>query len=98
MATHTITNSGPRNVEIIKIMRKKYNDDGAAAAAAQTPPGTFTPVTIDQFVQITFERVRNSWKRHYRDELDAALAPTEAAALAAAQAALETAAGGVDGN
>ena len=94
MPNHTISNTGPRNIEIIKIMRKKYNDDGAAEAAAQNPPGSFTPVTIDQFVQISFERQRNSWKRHYSDEIDAALAGPEVAALAAAEAAVRTKAGG----
>ena len=96
MANHTIVNTGPRNVEIMKIMRKKYNDDGAAQAAAQNPPGSFTPITIDQFVQLTFESWRNSWKRAHSDEIDAALASPEMVALAAAKAAVRTKAGAAD--
>lgn len=96
MATHTITNTGVRNVEIMKIMRRKYNEDGAARAAAANPPEVFTPVTIDQFVQRTFESWRNSWKRAYADEIDTALAAPEMGALQAAKAAVRAKAGAAD--
>ena len=96
MANYTITNTGVRNVEIMKIMRKKHNDDGAARAAAANPPEVFTPVTVDQFVQLTFEGWRNSWKRAYADEIDAALAAPEMVALQAAKNAVRAKAGETD--
>jgi len=96
MANHTITNTGVRNVEIMKIMRRKYNEDGAARAAAANPPEVFTPVTVDQFVQLTFESWRNSWKRAYADEIDDALAAPEMGALQAAKAAVRAKAGAAD--
>lgn len=97
MPNHTITNTGVRNVEIMKIMRRKYNEEQAALAAAKNPPEVFTPVTIDQFVQIKFEDWRNSWKRAYADEIDAALAAPEMVALQAAKDAVRAKAGATDG-
>ena len=96
MAVFSITNTGVRNVEIMKIMRRKYNEDGAARAAAANPPEVFTPVTIDQIVQRTFESWRNSWKRAYADEIDEALAAPEMVALQAAKAAVRAKAGAAD--
>ena len=95
MAVFSITINGPRRIEAINQARGVYNAEQAANAAAQVPPVAFTPLTREQYLQMVIDSAVQSWKQRFATEISAALAPTQAAALAAAQAALETAAGGI---
>jgi len=97
MATLNYTYTGARNIEGVNQARAVYNAEQAAIAAAQTPPGSFTPLTRDQYLTVVLDNALRSWKRHYADQISIALAPTQAAALAAAKDALDTATGGGEG-
>ena len=93
MAVFTQNITGARRLEGINQARKAYNTEQAALAAAQTPPGTFTPLTREQYIELRVISMADSWKEHYSDEIDAALAAPEMVALAAAQAAVRGKAG-----
>ena len=96
MTTFTQIITGARRLEGINQARKAYNAEQAALAAAQTPPGSFTPLTREQYIELRVIGMADSWKEHYADEIDAVLAAPEVAALAAAQAAVRTKAGAKD--
>lgn len=86
MANYTVTITGNRKVESIKQARQAYNAANAAIDG-------FTPLANNEaYVQRVMSNAVESWKKLYKAEIDNALAPAEAAALAAAQAALEAAA------
>jgi hypothetical protein len=65
-------------------------------AAAQTPPVAFTPLTREQYLQRVIDSAVASWRSRFADEIDAALATTEMAALEAAKAAVRAKAGAAD--
>lgn len=91
MANYTVTVTGNRKTEAIKQARLAYNKANEGVEG-------FTPLTTqEQYVQHVIDSAVISWRKLYREKIDAALAPTEAAALAAAQAALAQAAGPEDG-
>lgn len=96
MAIFSSNVPGARRNEGINQARKVYNTDQAALAAAQTPPGSFTPLTREQYVEMCVINMADSWARHYSDEVDAALAAPEMQALRDAKAALRAKAGAVD--
>ena len=96
MATFTQNITGARRLEGINQARKAYNAEQAALAAAQTPPGSFTPLTREQYIELRVIGMADSWKEHYADEIDAALAAPEMVALAAAKAAVRAKAGAKD--
>lgn len=98
MATFSITITGNRKIEAINQVRAIYNAAETAKAAALTPPGPAVNLTREQYLQMVIDSAVQSWKMQFADQISAALAPTEAAAAAAAKAALDTAAGGVNGN
>lgn len=97
MATLNYTYTGARNIEGVNQARAVYNTEKAAEAAAKSPPENFTPLTREQYLTLVLDNTLRSWKRYYADQISLALAPTQAAALAAAQDALDTATGGKDG-
>ena len=97
MATLNYTYTGARNIEGVNQARAVYNAAAAAEASAKNPPETFTPLTRDQYLTLVLDNALRSWKRHYANEISIALAPAQAAALAAAKEALDTAAGGPEG-
>ena len=96
MTTFTQIITGARRLEGINQARKAYNAEQAALAAAQTPPGSFTPLTREQYIELRVIGMADSWKEHYADEIDAALAAPEMVALAAAKAAVRAKAGAKD--
>ena len=98
MATLNYTYTGARNIEGVNQARAVYNAAAAAEAAAKNPPETFTPLTSEQYLTLVLDNALRSWKRHYADQISLALAPAQAAALAAAQGALDTATGGKGGD
>lgn len=98
MATLNYTYTGARNIEGVNQARAVYNAAAAAEAAAKNPPETFTPLTREQYLTLVLDNTLRSWKRHYADQISLALAPAQAAALAAAQDALNTATGGKNGD
>ena len=93
MATLNYTYTGARNIEGVNQARAVYNAEQAAEAAAKNPPEAFTPLTREQYLTLVLDNTLRSWKRHYADQISLALAPAQAAALAAAQGALDTATG-----
>lgn len=97
MATLNYTYTGARNIEGVNQARAVYNAAAAAEAAAKNPPETFTPLTREQYLTLVLDNALRSWKRHYADQISIALAPAQAAALAAAKDALDTATGGSAG-
>ena len=97
MATLNYTYTGARNIEGVNQARAVYNAAAAAEAAAKNPPETFTPLTREQYLTLVLDNALRSWKRHYADKISLALAPTQAAALAAAQADLDAVTGGAEG-
>lgn len=97
MATLNYTYTGARTIEGVNQARAVYNAAAAAEAAAKTPPEAFTPLTREQYLTLVLDNALRSWKRHYADQISLALAPAQAAALAAAKEALDTAAGGPEG-
>lgn len=98
MATLNYTYTGARNIEGVNQARAVHNAAAAAEAAAKTPPEAFTPLTREQYLTLVLDNALRSWKRHYADQISLALAPAQAAALAAAQDALDTATGGKGGD
>ena len=96
MAVFSITINGPRRIEAINQARAVYNTAAAAEAAAQTPPVAFTPLTREQYLQRVLDSAVDSWRSRFADEIDAALATTEVAALEAAKAAVRAKAGAKD--
>ncbi len=98
MATLNYTYTGARNIEGVNQARAVHNAAAAAEAAAKTPPEAFTPLTREQYLTLVLDNTLRSWKRHYADQISLALAPAQAAALAAAQDALDTATGGKNGD
>ena len=98
MATLNYTYTGARNIEGVNQARAVYNAAAAAEAAAKNPPEAFTPLTREQYLTLVLDNALRSWKRHYADQISLALEPAKAAALAAAQDALDTATGGKDGD
>ena len=94
MATLNYTYTGARNIEGVNQARAVYN----AAAAAKNPPETFTPLNREQYLTLVLDNTLRSWKRHYADQISLALAPAQAAALAAAQDAIDKATGGKNGD
>ena len=96
MAVFSITITGPRRIEAINQARGVYNTAAAAEAAAQTPPVAFTPLTREQYLQRVIDSAVDSWRSRFADEIDAALATTEMAALEAAKAAVRAKAGAKD--
>lgn len=97
MATLNYTYTGARNIEGVNQARAVYNTEKAAEAAAKNPPETFTPLNREQYLTLVLDNALRSWRRHYADQISLALAPAQAAALAAAKDALDTAAGGPEG-
>ena len=98
MATLNYTYTGARNIEGVNQARAVYNAAAAAEAAAKTPPEAFTPLNREQYLTLVLDNALRSWRRHYADQISLALAPAQAAALAAAQDALDTATGGKNGD
>ena len=98
MATLNYTYTGARNIEGVNQAPAVYNAAAAAEAAAKTPPEAFTPLTREQYLTLVLDNALRSWKRHYADQISLALAPAQAAALAAAKEALDTATGGKNGD
>lgn len=96
MAVFSITINGPRRIEAINQARAVYNTAEAANAAAQVPPVAFTPLTREQYLQRVIDSAVASWRSRFADEIDAALATTEMAALEAAKAAVRAKAGAKD--
>jgi len=96
MAVFSITINGPRRIEAINQARGIYNAEQAANAAAQVPPVAFTPLTREQYLQMVIDSAVASWRSRFADEIDAALATTEMAALEAAKAAVRAKAGAKD--
>ena len=96
MAVFSITINGPRRIEAINQARAVYNTAEAANAAAQTPPVAFSPLTREQYLQRVLDSAVDSWRSRFADEIDAALATTEVAALEAAKAAVRAKAGAKD--
>ena len=96
MAVFSITITGARKIEAINQARGIYNAEQAAIAAAQTPPVAFTPLTREQYLQRVIDSAVDSWRSRFADEIDAALATTEMAALEAAKAAVRAKAGAKD--
>ena len=96
MAVFSITINGPRRIEAINPARGVYNAAAAAEAAAQTPPVAFSPLTREQYLQRVIDSAVASWRSRFADEIDAALATTEMAALEAAKAAVRAKAGAKD--
>jgi len=87
MATYTITVTGARKVEALRIERAKVN-------AARVVRGLAPLATNEEFVQDMIDEEVKRLKKKHADAISAALHPTEAAAVTAAQAALAAAAGG----
>lgn len=98
MATLNYTYTGARNIEGVNQARAVYNAAAAAEAAAKNPPEAFTPLTREQYLTLVLDNALRSWRRHYADQISLALAPAQAAALAAAKEALDTATGGKNGD
>ena len=93
MAVFSITIVAPLLIESINQALSVYNTAAAAEAAAQTPPVAFTPLTREQYLQRVIDSAVASWRDRFADEIDAVLAGSEVAALAAAKAAVRAAAG-----
>lgn len=87
MATYTITVTGARKVEALRIERAKVN-------AARAVRGLAPLATNEAFVQDMIDEEVKRLKAKHASAISVALHPTEAAALAAAQAALDAAAAG----
>lgn len=98
MATLNYTYTGARNIEGVNQACAVYNAAAAAEAAAKNPPDAFTPLTREQYLTLVLDNALRSWRRHYADQISLALAPAQAAALAAAKEALDTATGGKNGD
>ena len=96
MAVFSITITGARTIEAINQARKIYNDEQTAIAAAQTPPGAPVSLNREQYLQMVIDSAVASWRARFADEIDAALATTEVAALEAAKAAVRAKAGAKD--
>lgn len=87
MATYNITVTGARKIEALRIERVKTN-------AERIRRGRPTFATNEEFVQHLIDEEVKQLKVRHADAITAALHPTEAAAVAAAQAALDAAAAG----
>lgn len=87
MATYNITVTGVRKVEGLRIERAKQN-------IARAVRGLAPFANNEEFVQHLVDEEVKRFKARHADAITATLHPTEAAAVAAAQAALDAAAAG----